>query len=42
MRTLPILLDIVMAGQVQKVGLEKHSKGNKKFIQYGTAGFRTK
>ena len=42
MRTWPILLDIVMAGQVQKVGLEKHPKEDKKFIQYGTAGFRTK
>jgi len=31
-----------MAGQVQKVGLEKHPKEDKKFIQYGTAGFRTK
>ena len=31
-----------MAGQVQKVGLEKHPKGNQGRIQYGTAGFRTK
>ena len=33
---------IAMAGQVQKVGLEKHPKGNQGRIQYGTAGFRTK
>ena len=31
-----------MAGQVQKIGLEKHPKGNQGRIQYGTAGFRTK
>ena len=34
--------ETVMAGQVQKVGLEKHPKGNQGRIQYGTAGFRTK
>lgn len=31
-----------MLQQIQSIGLEKHAKGDKANIQYGTAGFRTK